>query len=252
MEHIKLQDVCFSYEKNSPEVLSNINFSVKYGATICVAGANGCGKTTLLQLIAQCLKPHKGTITINDCTDGNPEKNLYTGIVFQEPDHQLFMPTVWEDVAFGVLKKGMSPVDAREAAIDSLKKMEADHLAEKPPYKLSGGEKQRVALAGILIMKPEILVLDEPSAALDPRARKNIIQLLRKINCTKVIASHDLDLILDLADTVLFLDKGKIAAQCPVPGLLLDEEFLQSIGLELPLSAAKTLPSAQSRMVVSQ
>ena len=236
MEHIRLQGVCFSYEKNSPEVLSNINFSVEKGVTACIAGANGCGKSTLLQLIAQCLKPLNGTITIYSHENGNPKKSHYTGIVFQEPDHQLFMPTVWEDVAFGILKNGMSPVVAREIALDALKMVEAEHLAEKPPYKLSGGEKQRVALAGILVMKPEILVLDEPSAALDPRARKNIIQLLQKIKCTKIIASHDLDLILDLADMVFFLDKGKIAAQCPVPGFLLDESFLQGIGLELPLS----------------
>jgi cobalt/nickel transport system ATP-binding protein len=234
MEHVRLQGVCFSYEKNSPEVLTDISFSVEKGVTVCVAGANGCGKSTLLQLIAQCLEPQKGTITIHSGADGG---NRHAGIVFQEPDHQLFMPTVWEDVAFGVLKKGAAPDSAREAAFAALRMVEAEHIAERPPYKLSGGEKQRAVLAGILITEPEILVLDEPSAALDPRARKNLIALLKRIPCTKIIASHDLDLALDLADTLIFLDKGRIAAQSPVPGLLLNETFLQTIGLELPLSA---------------
>ena len=240
MEHIQLQGVCFSYEQNGPEVLSGIDLPVEKGAVTGIAGANGCGKSTLLQLIAHCLKPCKGTITLSGGGNGS-ENSRRTGMVFQEPDHQLFMPTVWEDVAFGVLKKGMPPQEARDAALEALRMVEAEHLAERPPYKLSGGEKQRAALAGILITRPEILVLDEPSAALDPRSRKNLILLLRKIHCTKIIASHDLDLILDLADTVFFLDKGKIAAQSPVPGLLLDENFLQSIGLELPLSAAANL-----------
>ena len=151
------------------------------------------------------------------------------------------MPTVWEDVAFGILKKGTRPEAAREAAIEALRSVEAEYLAEKPLYKLSGGEKQRVALAGILITQPEILVLDEPSVSLDPRARKNLIALLRHLPCTKVIASHDLDLVLDLADRVLFLREGRIVGESPVmgravPGLLADKTFLQSIGLELPLT----------------
>jgi cobalt/nickel transport system ATP-binding protein len=145
------------------------------------------------------------------------------------------MPTVWEDVAFGILKKGMESEEARALAIRALTNVEAEGLADRPPYKLSGGEKQRVALASILIMDPEILLLDEPSAALDPRSRKNIISILKNLGSTKIIASHDLDMALDLADRIVFLHKGKIAADCPAPGLLLDEAFLQSIGMELPL-----------------
>jgi cobalt/nickel transport system ATP-binding protein len=235
MEHITVTGLCFSYQKNGPQVLSDINFSAAKGACLCIAGANGCGKSTLLQLIAHCLKPAKGEVRINGDENGSG-----VGMVFQEPDHQLFMPTVWEDVAFGALKKGMTAHEGREAALDALRMVEAEHLAERAPYTLSGGEKQRAALAGILITRPGIIVLDEPSAALDPRARKNIIRLLRNLNCTRIIASHDLDLILALADEVLFLDRGKVAAQCPVPGLLSDEIFLQRIGLELPLSLGKS------------
>jgi cobalt/nickel transport system ATP-binding protein len=230
MEHIRVSNISFSYEKHAPPALAGLNLTVKKNETVCVAGANGCGKSTLLQIIAGCLKPGKGEIFAPNC-----------GIVFQDVDHQLFMPTVWEDVAFGILKKGTRPEDAREAALRALRSVEAEHLAEKPPYKLSGGEKQRAALAGILVTKPEVLVLDEPSANLDPRARGNLIALLRRLPCTKIIASHDLDLVLDLADRVLFLREGRVAGEGPVsgraaPGLLSDKTFLQGIGLELPLT----------------
>jgi cobalt/nickel transport system ATP-binding protein len=232
MEHIKLTNISFSYKKHSPPVLSGVSFSVAQGETLCIAGANGCGKSTLLQLIAGCLKPSGGSIAIDD---GETPSARQAGIVFQEVDHQLFMPTVLEDVAFGVLKKGMKPEEAREAALAALRSVEAEHLAEKPPYQLSGGEKQRAALAGILVMRPRILILDEPTSSLDPRARKNLIALLRGLPGTKIIATHDLDLILDMADRALFLHEGRLAAESRPPGLLADESFLQSIGLELPL-----------------
>jgi cobalt/nickel transport system ATP-binding protein len=236
MEHIRLSNISFSYEKRGPPVLAEVSAIVEKDKTLCIAGANGCGKTTLLQIIAGLLKPSSGEIF----APAVPGAAL-CGVVFQDVDHQLFMPTVWEDVAFGILKKGMPPHEARRAALEALRKVEAEHLAEKPPYKLSGGEKQRAALAGILITEPAVLVLDEPSAALDPRARKNLITLLSGIPCTKIIASHDLDLILDLADRVLFLREGRVAGESPVasraePGLLANEAFLQSIGLELPLT----------------
>jgi cobalt/nickel transport system ATP-binding protein len=177
--------------------LEDINLSVEKGETICVLGANGSWKSTLLQIIASCVKPSCGEIFID-----------------------------------GVLLK---PGVSRTLAVKTLKNVAAEELAERQPYKLSGGEKQRVALASILIMNPEILLLDEPSADLDPRTRKNIITIFKNLHCTKIIASHDMDMALDIADRMLFLHKGKIAADCPAPGLLLDEVFLQSIGMELPL-----------------
>jgi cobalt/nickel transport system ATP-binding protein len=155
--------------------------------------------------------------------------------VFQEPDNQLFMPLVWEDVAFGVMKKGVTVEEAKSRALEALAEVEAAHLAERPVRSLSGGEKQRAALAGALILERDILLLDEPTAALDPRARKNLIALLKNQDRTTIIASHDLDMALDLADRIIFLSEGRVAADCPAPGLLLDEPFLQAIGLELPL-----------------
>ncbi|GHT78818.1 putative ABC transporter ATP-binding protein [Spirochaetia bacterium] len=219
--------------------LDDISFTVDSGESICVLGANGSGKSTLLQIIASCVKSSSGEIIIDGVAQKPGVNNRAVGIVFQEPDNQFFMPTVWEDVAFGILKHGMQPEEARALAIKALSDVEAAGLADRPLYKLSGGEKQRVAIASILIMEPEILLLDEPTAALDPQARKNIINLLKNLNCTKIIASHDLDMALDIASRILFLHKGKIAADCPAPGFLRDEDFLQSIGLELPLGFAK-------------
>jgi cobalt/nickel transport system ATP-binding protein len=237
MAYLQVEGLTFAYEKNI-KVLHNISFSAEKGRCVCIAGANGSGKSTLLELIASCMEPSGGTIRINALSVFKKEGSQKTGIVFQEPDNQFFMPAVWEDVAFGVMKKGMSPEKGREMAMEALKLVEAEHIAERPPYKLSCGEKQRAAIASILILNREILLLDEPTAALDPRSRKNIIALIKTLDSTRIIASHDLDMIMDVADEVIFLHKGEIAAQSGVPGLLLDETFLRGIGLELPLSAA--------------
>ncbi|MDR2133778.1 MAG: energy-coupling factor ABC transporter ATP-binding protein, partial [Treponema sp.] len=177
MAHLQVEGLSFAYEKNR-EVLHDINFSVEKGRCLCIAGANGSGKSTLLELVASCMRPSGGTIWINGVSVFEKEGARRTGIVFQEPDNQFFLPTVWEDVAFGVMGKGTPPEKGRELAMRALKLVDAEHIAERPPYKLSGGEKQRAAIASILIRGREILLLDEPSAALDPRSRKNIIALI--------------------------------------------------------------------------
>jgi cobalt/nickel transport system ATP-binding protein len=156
-------------------------------------------------------------------------------MVFQDPDNQLFMPTVWEDVAFGVMHRGVNPQTGRKRAMEVLEAVGAEHLADRHPYELSGGEKQRAAIASALILEPEILLLDEPTAALDPRSRRNIITLLQNLGCAKIIAGHDLDMMLDLDGEALFLYQGRIAARGRAAELLRDGPFLQSIDLELPL-----------------
>jgi cobalt/nickel transport system ATP-binding protein len=230
MDHLIVKNLSHCYDKTIL-ALDDISFSVERGECVCIAGANGSGKSTLLQIMASCVKPSGGEVIIK--SESGAGRNA--GIVFQEPDNQLFMPTVWEDVAFGIMKKGMRPEEAKTRALASLKSVDAEDLAERPPYTLSGGEKQRAALAGVLIMETEILLLDEPTASLDPRARRNLIALIKGLDRTRIIASHDLNMILDLADRVIFLHNGTLSAQSPVPGLLLDREYLESIGLELPL-----------------
>ncbi|MDR2516601.1 MAG: energy-coupling factor ABC transporter ATP-binding protein [Spirochaetaceae bacterium] len=222
---VVLNQVSFVYDKTVP-ALTDISFSAEDGETLCIAGANGSGKSTLLELIASAVRPGGGELYIEGST----------GMVFQDVDNQLFMPTVWEDVAFGVLKRGITAPAAREAALAALRLVDAEALADRAPWKLSGGEKQRAALASVLVMKPDVLLLDEPTASLDPASRRAIIALLKNISGTKIIATHDLDMILDIADRVLLLYRGKIAAVCPAPGLLRDGDFLRSIGLDLPLT----------------
>jgi cobalt/nickel transport system ATP-binding protein len=232
---LKIENLSYRYEEDR-DVLRNISFSVRKGSCVCIAGANGSGKSTLLELIGGCMKGGSGDILIDGLSiTRRAKENKRTGIVFQEPDNQLFMPTLWEDVAFGIMKDGVSPEEGRLRACETLKMVGAGHLANRPPYKLSGGEKQRAAIASILILNREILLLDEPTASLDPRARKSLIQLLGNLRATKLIASHDLDMALDICDEVIFLHEGAVAARSPVPGLLKDKGFLQSIGLELPL-----------------
>ena len=240
MDKLIVNNLSFSYDKKNI-TLDNISFSIKKNKTIGIVGANGSGKSTLLQILIGSIEPLHGDIMIDDISIMKNKKlgQEKTGMVFQEPENQLFMPVVWEDVAFGILKKGKPLADAKEEALKILDLLEAGDLAERAPYTLSHGEKQKAAIATVLVMKPEILLLDEPTASLDPRARKNIITLLENLVCTKIIATHDLDMAIDICDEVLFLDKGKIAGASDVPGLLYDEAFLQSIGLELPLSFKK-------------
>jgi cobalt/nickel transport system ATP-binding protein len=244
MELLTVTRLCYSYDSRIP-ALRDVSFSLEAGGCLCIAGANGSGKSTLLELIAGCIKAASGEILIR----GEPVsrqksgERRNTGMVFQEPDNQLFMPTVWEDVAFGVMHRGVSPGEGRERALEALRAVDAEHLADRPPYKLSGGEKQRAAIASALILGPEILLLDEPTAALDPRSRRNIIALLKSLDCARIIAGHDLDMMLDLGGAALFLHQGRIAAQGKAAELLRDGPFLQSIGLELPLSLEGSLRS---------
>ena len=233
MEHLRVEGLSYRYDDGT-EALRNVSFSAGRCACVCIAGSNGSGKSTLLEIIASCMKPSGGSVSIDGVPTGRSSTSK-TGIVFQEPDNQFFMPSVWEDVAFAVMKKGVSAEAARELALRALGLVDAEYLAYRPPYKLSGGEKQRAAIASILIMKNEILLLAEPTAALDPRSRKNLIALIGNLSCTRIIASHDLNMMLDLADSVVFLNNGEVSAQSPVPGLLLDENYLKSIGLELPI-----------------
>ncbi|MDR0629080.1 MAG: energy-coupling factor ABC transporter ATP-binding protein [Treponema sp.] len=241
MELLRVEHLCHTYDNQIPS-LRDVSFSVEAGERVGIAGANGSGKSTLLELIAGCMKPSSGNILLKGIPVGDTIQGVRSkaGMVFQEPDNQLFMPTLWEDVAFGVMHTGVGPRKGREQALQFLRAVEAEHLAERPPYKLSGGEKQRGAIASVLIMEPTLVLLDEPTASLDPRARKHIIRLLKTLDCTLLMASHDLDMMLDLGGRVIFLYEGRIAAQSKTPGLLRDQAFLQRIGLELPLSIAGT------------
>ncbi|MFM7152369.1 MAG: energy-coupling factor ABC transporter ATP-binding protein, partial [Gemmataceae bacterium] len=196
---IVLDDLTFSYP-HSPPVLRGLSLRVRRGQSIGLVGPNGAGKTSLFLCLMGVLHPGQGSVRVAGLNVLDPveRKKLpqRVGIVFQNSDDQLFCSTVEDDVAFGPLNMGSSREEARQRVLDSLKTVGMSGLEQRVPYHLSGGEKRRVALAGILAMQPELLLLDEPSMFLDPRGRRELIHLLNRLPGTKLIASHDLEFIL--------------------------------------------------------
>jgi len=240
MEFLSVQELSYIYNEEAGttiNALTKISFSVSKGSTLFVTGANGSGKSTLLQILAGCVKYNSGNIFIDGKKiNKGAERNIKTALVFQDPADQLFMSNVWENVAFSLLRRGVKIEDSKNAALDALSKVDASQIAERATHMLSGGEKQRAALASVLVDNPDLLLLDEPTAALDPRARKNLIALLAKIECTKIIATHDLDMAYKMNGDLIVLNKGVIVATGNAKELLQDETLLQSAGLELPLA----------------
>lgn len=233
---IEIQDLTVRYSEQIP-VFDALNLTVRDGESIAVIGANGAGKSTLLLSLVGLAPIQSGTIRI----DALPleKKHLQAirakvGLVFQNPDDQLFMPTVLEDVLFGPLNYGIAMQEAKQAAEELLCSMNIAHLSARAPQDLSGGEKRIVALATVLAMNPDVLLLDEPSSFLDPGARRTMIKLIKPLPQTKLLATHDLDLALDLSDRVILLLKGRIEADGPADTVLRDRTLLERCGLELP------------------
>jgi cobalt/nickel transport system ATP-binding protein len=219
--------------------LGDVSFRIHHGESVAVIGANGAGKSTLLQHLNGYLMPTSGEIRIGDFPLSKatlPEIRRTVGMVFQDPDDQLFMPTVFEDVAFGPLNLGLSGVEVEQRVRDSLERVGAVHLQDKPPYHLSGGEKKRVAIATVLSMSPDILVMDEPTNGLDPFARRQLMGLLRDFHHTKIFTSHDLDMVLELCDRTIILHEGLVRADGATREIFQDDALLAECRLERPLS----------------
>ena len=218
--------------------IHDISFRITHGESVAVVGANGAGKSTLLQHLNGFLEPTGGSIRIGDYPI--TRQNLQTvrrsvGMVFQDPDDQLFMPTVFDDVAFGPLNLGLTPAEAETRVTEALERVGASHLRKRPPYRLSGGEKRTVAIATVLAMAPDILVMDEPSSNLDPMARQRLIAQLQTFEHTKIIATHDLDMALDLCERTIVLYKGKVTADGPTKDIFRNDSLLRESGLARPL-----------------
>lgn len=235
---IELQNISFAYERNN-DVLQNISLCAEAHESIGLIGANGAGKSTLLRLLVGLLPHFSGIASIAGLalTAKNlPAIRAKAGYVLQDSDSQLFMSTAFEDIAFAPRNYGLPAAEVEQRVTQALELVGMPQLRDKQIFKMSGGEKKLVAIAGILAMRPKIILMDEPSIALDPRNRKNLIQLLNSFHQLKIIASHDLDLILDTCPRTVLLHKRQIVYDGPTAAILANQELLQSYGLELPLS----------------
>jgi cobalt/nickel transport system ATP-binding protein len=235
---IEFKEVFFRYPDGT-EALKGVNFRITHGESVGVVGANGAGKSTLLQHMNGCLLPTSGTVTIGDLAltaKTRKEIRRKVGIVFQNPDDQLFMPTVFDDVAFGPLNLGLDEAHVRERVHHALGLVNGLALRDKPPHHLSAGQKSSVAIASVIAMEPDILALDEPAANLDPRSRRSLVAFLKTFAHSKMIASHDLDLILDVCGRCIVIGDGRVVADGPSAEILSNRTMLEENSLELPLS----------------
>lgn len=238
---VELKDVYFRYPDGT-EALKGISFKVFHGESVGITGANGAGKTTLLLNLDGHLLPTKGEISIGEIPltkKTRQEIRKKVGFLFQRPDDQLFMPTVYDDVAFGPINLGLIPEKVDERVKYALEKVGCLHLMRRPPHRLSEGQKRAVAIATVMAMHPDILVMDEPASNLDPKSRRQLINLLKGFKHTKIIASHDLDLILDLCERCIVIKDGTVMTDGSAEAILLNETLLKENSLELPLSRQK-------------
>ncbi|MBI5243025.1 MAG: ABC transporter ATP-binding protein [Elusimicrobia bacterium] len=238
---IEVRDLRFSYH-DEKAALHGVSFSIQEGESVALVGPNGAGKSTLLQhlngLLPEKFGPNPAVAIFGRpvSTESLDETHRKVGFLFQESDDQLFCPTVHEDVAFGPQQFGHGEAEISRIVRDSLGKVGLQGFDDRIPHHLSAGEKQRVCLAGILACEPSILVLDEPTSDLDPRSKRGLIALLKSLSVTKVIASHDLELVVQLCPRTILLDAGHAVADGPTIRLLADEALMLEHGLEKPHS----------------
>ena len=235
---LNIDSLTFSYSNGTP-ALANLSLTVRQGETVVFIGPNGAGKTTLFLYILGLLGRTPQEVRVF----GQPLETKQAveavrgrvGLVFQNPDDQLFCTTVFDDVAFGPINQGLGADAVKERVTRALTAVGLSGFEHRVPHHLSGGEKRRVALATIYAMEPEIMLLDEPTSSLDPRGRREVLHLLKAFGGTKLIATHDFELALEVADRMVLLAHGAVLANGHPLEVLTDKALLQSGGLELPL-----------------
>jgi len=235
---VEVKSLSFTYPDGT-RALRGLSFLVTHGESVAIVGANGAGKSTLLLHLNGYLTPKEGSVRIGDfplTRENIKDVRKTVGMVFQDPDDQLFMPTVYDDVAFGPLNLGLPEEEVKGHVTDALSRVGALELSNRPPYRLSGGEKRAVSIATVLAMNPAILVMDEPTSNLDPGARRRLIELLKTFDHTKIIATHDLDMALELCPRTIVLSEGKMVADGTTQDMFGNQELLKSWSLEQPLS----------------
>nr|WP_303652760.1 ABC transporter ATP-binding protein [Paludisphaera mucosa] len=225
--------------------LDGVSLEIAPGESTALVGPNGAGKSTLLLHLNGLLPGRRWSgrrsapavwIDGLDAAHDAVQVRRKVGLLFQDPDDQLFSTTVLEDVAFGPLNLGLAADEARRLALECLERVDLADAADRAPHRLSFGERKRVCLAGVLACRPSVLALDEPTANLDPRGRRRFLRLIASLAATKVIATHDLEMVLEVCPRTILLDAGRVVADGPSRRILDDETLLEAHGLERPLS----------------
>ena len=234
---LRLEHVTYRYP-DGRLALEDVSLSIPAGVRTALIGPNGSGKSTLLTLLNGIRRPQSGAVFVHGLPVAPktlPDVRRAVGLVFQDPDVQLFCPTVEEDLAFGLLNLGLAPDEVRRRTAEALAFVGLEDFGRRSPFHLSGGEKKLVSLATVLAMRPPVLALDEPTANLDAWHRRRVIEVLGRLEDTLLVATHDLDLALELAAHAVLLFEHRVAAEGPVSGLLRDEALLKRYRLDLPL-----------------
>lgn len=237
---LEIKDLAFAYPDGN-QALFGVNLTVGQGERVALLGPNGAGKTTLVMHMNGIHPAAHGEVRVaGQLVDASDKANLRSirsqvGIVFQDPDDQLFMPTVGEDVAFGPYNMGLRGEELEKVVIEALELVGMREFKDRPPHHLSFGQRRRVAVATVLAMKPEILVLDEPSSNLDPASRRELADILRSLAITIVMVTHDLPYALELCERSVILSGGIIVADKKTREILGDKNLLQAHRLELPV-----------------
>lgn len=246
----EVRDLQYVYP-DGHKAIKGMTFTIHHGESVGIIGANGAGKSTLLMLLMGVVFPTHGEVRVGEVLVTKktlPIVRQRMGMVFQNPDDQLFMNTVYDDVAFGPRNYKLDEQEVNKRVLQALEMVGIPHLKDRAPYKLSGGEKRSAAIAAVLSMRPDILIMDEPSSALDPKSRRRLMKLLQSFEHTKIITSHDMDMVYELCDRIIVIHQGEVAADGPTAEILTNAELLDACGLEMPLAlqgcpvCGKTLP----------
>ncbi|TXK35740.1 energy-coupling factor ABC transporter ATP-binding protein [Nonomuraea sp. C10] len=244
---LEVSRLAYAYPDGT-QALFGVDLTIRRGERVALLGPNGAGKTTLVMHLNGILTPGHGTVTVAGTPvrrDTLKEIRQRVGLVFQDPDDQLFMPTVRDDVAFGPANAGVRGEELAAVVKNALDRVGMLDVADRPPHHLSFGQRRRVAVATVLAMEPEILVLDEPSSNLDPAARRELAEILRSLDVTVLMVTHDLPYALELCERAMILSDGVVVADGPTRELLGDAEQLARHRLELPYGFA--IPAAAER-----
>jgi len=241
MHLVETRDLSYIYPGNV-KGLDAVSFIAERNSRIAVIGANGAGKSTLFKHFNGILRPTSGTVLIHGepVTDQNiREVRKFVGLVFQNADDQIFSPTVEQDVAFGPMNLGLDEETVSHRVDEALAMVGIEHLRDRVPHHLSGGEKKRVAIAGVIAMEPQVLVLDEPTAGLDPQGVKDLIgvinTLARQYGITVIFSTHEVSLVPEVADRLYVMDRGRIVARGTVADVFEDQDLLTSVRLDIPV-----------------